>query len=279
MDPDRLGRFQLLQGLSPDDVWRSLYREYRWVYSQMNRRLREIFWPFFFYAELRTVTIAVRSLEREERLTMEATFGVSLLCEEIKSLFRTARSTASAVAGLERVLVELSASFAGLSDIYRSAGMRGFEKELVGRFLVYGAGRAKSPEIAGFFSQMIDARNLLALYKALRFESTSPGTYLPGGRIRETRLLEIQARGDLFRLGVMVRAFTGVEPSSLEPSQVETALYRGTTRTLRRRGIEPSGIGAVLDYLWRCSVEATNRSLLAAMKEADPGRKAEALVR
>ena len=32
---------------SPEGIWKVLIREFRWVYTQMNEKLREIFCPFF----------------------------------------------------------------------------------------------------------------------------------------------------------------------------------------------------------------------------------------
>ena len=41
------------------------------------------------------------------------------------------------------------------------------------------------------------------------------------------------------------------------------------TRLLRKAGRGPSGVGLILDYLWRCSLEATNLSILLYGSELD----------
>ncbi len=46
-----------------DSVWRNLMAEYQWVYSQMNQRLRDIFFSFFLYTELRTIFICLRHVD------------------------------------------------------------------------------------------------------------------------------------------------------------------------------------------------------------------------
>jgi vacuolar-type H+-ATPase subunit C/Vma6 len=50
---------------------------------------------------------------------------------------------------------------------------------------------------------------------------------------------------------------------------VELALYKGMTRWLRKEGREPFGAGPILDYLWSCSIEAMNLSVLYQGKDLE----------
>jgi vacuolar-type H+-ATPase subunit C/Vma6 len=47
-----------------------------------------------------------------------------------------------------------------------------------------------------------------------------------------------------------------------DPTLVELALYRGMTKWLKRAARDPFGVAPILDYLWRCSIEAMNLSVL-----------------
>ncbi|HLO24777.1 MAG TPA: hypothetical protein VK187_01600, partial [Geobacteraceae bacterium] len=60
----------------------------------------------------------------------------------------------------------------------------------------------------------------------------------------------------------LVNEVTGVRLERTEPAQVEHALYRGMTRWLKRAGRDPFGAAPILDYLWRCSLEAMNMNVL-----------------
>jgi hypothetical protein len=65
----------------------------------------------------------------------------------------------------------------------------------------------------------------------------------------------------------MIRKLTGIVIEQPDPSQVERALYQGMTRWLRKEGREPFGPASILDYLWRCSIEAMNLSVLHHTRE------------
>jgi vacuolar-type H+-ATPase subunit C/Vma6 len=47
-----------------------------------------------------------------------------------------------------------------------------------------------------------------------------------------------------------------------DPTKVEIALYKAITIFLKKEGREPFGIGPILDYLWKCSLEVMNLNVL-----------------
>jgi len=53
------------------------------------------------------------------------------------------------------------------------------------------------------------------------------------------------------------------EISAAGPVKVEATLYREITRTLKKESRDDLSIGPILDYLWRCSIEAMNLSILS----------------
>jgi vacuolar-type H+-ATPase subunit C/Vma6 len=124
------------------------------------------------------------------------------------------------------------------------------------------AERARDPLMARFFGRLIDSRNLMTLYKQLRLELPSTPAFIAGGTIPPAKLAETAKEGDLPAVGMLVREFTGITLERPEPTAIETALYRGMTRWLRKEGKDPFGIAQILDYLWQCSLEAMNASVL-----------------
>src|SRR5208282_6601518 len=72
----------------PEGIRRYLLKEFEWVYSRMNRTLREIFRPFFLYVELNTIFICLRYAKGKETGKIERTLSSSLLSKKIKEILR-----------------------------------------------------------------------------------------------------------------------------------------------------------------------------------------------
>ena len=247
---------------STEGIWRALLNEYRWVYYQMNGRLRNIFGPFFVYAELRTLFICFRSLKEMKRASVREMLSASLLSEELRKILSDSADEFTAAQAIEAKLRHLSGQFSGITEILRQKGLSGFEHELTKRYLSVIVGAGLNPVLQAFFMRLIDARNTLALAKLLKLETSAEHPFIPGGTIDTAKLKEIlenRSRSDLERL---LREMTGEEIASAENVKLEAALYRGITRSLKKEGRSPLSIGPILEYLWRCSIEAMNLSVL-----------------
>ncbi len=85
---------------------------------------------------------------------------------------------------------------------------------------------------------------------------------IPGGLVPEARLSAAAKSGDLIAVGSLTEELTGVPVERPDPTLVELALYRGITGWLKKAGRDPFGVAPILDYLWRCSIEAMNFSVL-----------------
>jgi vacuolar-type H+-ATPase subunit C/Vma6 len=129
-----------------------------------------------------------------------------------------------------------------------------------------------------FVRRIIDARNVLALYKSLRLASKDPSVFIGGGSIAVERLKDLQERDDLFSVITLVRQAAGLAIAAPDPTQVEVALYRGITRFLKQEGKDPLSTALVLEYLWRCSLEVTNLSVLLSAKDLDRESAAAELI-
>jgi vacuolar-type H+-ATPase subunit C/Vma6 len=254
---------------SPEGVWRNLLREYRWVYSQMNGQLRELFQPFFLYAELRTIFICLRHMNDQKAGSVEDLLSESLLSGKIREIFSLSADTRSAVQGLERAFLSLSERFGGLSGVLDAEGLRGVEQRLTNTYLTVIAKSELHPLMRTFFAKLIDSRNIMSVYKYLRLEQGTSPPFITGGTISEARLRAVLDKGDLFGVNSLVRDFSGVKLETPDPTKVEIALYKGITRFLKKEGREPFGAGPILDYLWKCSLEVMNLSVLFYGKDLE----------
>ncbi len=112
--------------------------------------------------------------------------------------------------------------------------------------------------------RLIDARNTLALAKLLKLETPAEHCFIPGGTIEtvkfsKRRFLKAGRQPDLERV---LREITGEETASAYHVKLEASIYRGITTSLKKEGRSPLSIGPILEYLWRCSIEAMNLSVL-----------------
>jgi hypothetical protein len=252
----------------PEGIRRYLMQEFGWVYSQMNSSLREIFRPFFLYVELGTIFICLRYAKGKEAGKIERILSLSLLSEKIKEILVGGEPLLSAVGGLEDCFTSLSSRFAGLRKVLEDTGLQGVELTLTTRYLEYTVCSKLHPVMKDFFISIVDSRNILSLYKYLRLNGKIAPPFIAGGRIDETMFKKIAEDKDLVAIGPLVRKLTGREP---EAANIEISLYRKVTRLLRKAGREPLSVGLILDYLWRCSLEATNLSVLFYGSEIDRG--------
>ncbi len=266
---DYLGSAQyqgFIRDRSAGGLWRSLLKEHGWVYGQLDGRGRTILAPYFLYAELKTIFVCLRFLQGEKEERPGEMLAASLLADDIKEVLAKG-AAADSVKDLERALVRWSSRFGGLSALYADKGLRGLEHELARRLIVVVLQSALHPVVQGFFRRIADARNILALFKAVHARSDRTDAYIQGGALAVERLQQLQERADPFAVIGLVREASGIAIADPGPTQVEVALYRGISKYLRAAGRDPLDVALVLEYLWRCSLEVTNLSLLLAGKD------------
>jgi len=263
---------------SADAVWRRLLKEYRWVYGQMNGRLRDTFSLFFLYAELGTICICLRRMKDKKSARLDELFAESLLSNELRKVCLSSSDSSIAIAAISRIFCRLSPAFVDLPHYFADEGLRGVERRLTDRFLEYAAQQKLHPLIKTFMVRMIDARNLIRLAVSVQQETVSTPDFIAFGSLPVEQLARIQQQRDLMAVGVLVQQYAGVKVELRDPSQVEHALYRATTWYLKQAGRDPLGVGTILDYLWRCSMEAMNLSILFYGKNVERDVLANELV-
>ena len=149
---------------------------------------------------------------------------------------------------------------------------------MTNQFLQYAVQQKLHPLIKAFMVRMIDARNLLRLAVSMQQETVSTPDFIAFGSLPMEQLVRVQQQRDLVAAGALVRQYAGVKVELQGPAQVEHALYRATTRYLKEAGRDPLDVGTILDYLWRCSIEAMNLSLLFFGKNVERDVLANELV-
>lgn len=264
---------------STEGIWKPLLAEYRWVYFQMNRNLRNIFGPFFVYTELRTLFICLRNLKEIKRTAVKEMLFVSLLSEELRQILSDSADELAAVRTIESKLRYLSGEFSGITEILRQKGLSGLEHELTKQYLSVITGAGLDPVLQEFFTRLIDARNALALTKLMKLDRPAEHSFIPGGTIYTERLRELLNSRSLPEMERLFREMTGEQIASADHVKLEAALYRGITRWLKKKGRSSLDTGPILDYLWRCSIEAMNLSVLCYTRGLEQDLVAAELVR
>lgn len=251
-------------GSSEEKSWSDLLREFAWIHRQMEHSLRATFAPVFLLFELKTLVLGLRNKAVENAAAVEALLGQSLLSAEVKEVLRAPGNARSTIADLASELAVAGEGFGHLAAVYAKSGLRGFENGLLRAFLEAAAGQRRHRVIDEFFVAFADLRNVIILYKHLRWEMDEPAPFVTGGRVEGVRLARILAQHSASDFDRLVKDVTGL-PAAAEAEDeaaLETVLLRAMTQQLRRTGRESEDIGVILDYLWRVYVQARNLAVL-----------------
>ncbi len=254
-----------------EEVWRSLLEELDWLYRQMNPKLRKTFVVVFLLFELKTVVLCLRCKLLPDSLAIERILAHSLLAEDLQRVLRHSADTRSAIAAITERFSAYAATFSGLESAYADKGMQGLEHGLLRGYLEAAPKRTRHPVIKQFLGLFIDLRNLMNLYKQLRWDIADGPQFISGGCISSSQFLQVLADKDLAGLDTLVRRVTDIQSLDAASSEgaVETVLLKYMTRMLHKRGREAEVVGPILDYVWRSYIQARNLALLHHRKDID----------
>lgn len=253
---------------SDEAVWTSLQRELVWVYAQMEQRTRVILAPLFLYLELRTIIICLRLRSAGEEGDVAGLFRFSLLGAKAKAILQRETDIPELVAGLDRLFEDAGFAGTGFVKAYREGGLAAFEERLAKFYLEQTAHARLHPVLAEFFCRLIDMKNLMILIKHRRWRIAAPPSFIVGGKLRVAHLQEAARAPELTGASRLFRRIAGTEADSTA-ANVESLLLATISRMARKAGREAEGVGLVIDYLWRCSMQARNLSLLVHCPEID----------
>lgn len=253
---------------SDEAVWTSLQRELAWIYAQMEQRTRTAFAPLFLYLELRTIILSLRRRAAGDEGEMAELFRFSLLSARVRGILQGNNAVPAIVAGLAKLFGRIAETGTGFTKVYRDGGVAAFEERLANFYLEQTAHTRLHPVLAEFFSRLIDVKNLVIVAKHRRWRIVAPPSFIGGGKLRASHLLDAARAPGTTDAARLLRRITGTE---VDPTagNVESLLLSAISRMTRRAGRETEGTGLILDYLWRCSMQARNLSLLVHGPEID----------
>ncbi len=246
-----------IAGESPVEIWRHLSREYRWIYIQMNGTLRSIFRRFFIYSELRTIFMCLRYKKGEYEKIKEL-LCFSLLSDDLKELLRGDPDMMTAIKGIEDAFLSISDRFGGLKEMFMKDGLRGLEQGSTNVYLENTIDSKLHHTIRDFFVYIIDSKNIIAVYKHIRWKMHDYPSFINGGSVKEARLRRIFERQDISGIASLVQKLTGIITDAVN---IENSLLKGISRFLRKTAKDPLCIGVILDHLWGCYVETVETGI------------------
>jgi len=246
-----------------EEIRIGMLREFQWVYNQMNKKLKEIFKPFFIYFEIKTLTACLRyKMKNEPVKEIESLLSFSLLPEGIKGHLKTGEELPAAVEYFEEETSLFSSGIRGLKNVFLKEGLKGVEERLFRSCLEKIIHSSLHPVIRNFFVFTIDSRNIIALYKHLQWDITSMPYFIQGGSIMKSQFEKAAQSKELSGISELVHRLTGHDTEGQSLSKIETLLRTLMTKQIRTMMRDNSDIGLILDYLWRRFIEAQNLSII-----------------
>jgi vacuolar-type H+-ATPase subunit C/Vma6 len=270
---------ELISEFSMEGVWKRLLKEYRWVYMQMNKSLRNIFQAFFEYTEIKTLTACLRFKTAEGNKTgLNKLLSDSLLSDDIKQSFIRERGIPPLLEEIKKELPFIVGTKESLKNIFLEEGLSGLEQKITQRYLEEMMRTGLHPLLRSFFVFLIDIKNIISLYKNLRWEIRAQPLFIQGGSIPVSQLSRAVHTNLISDISLLTRKISGQNIEEPSPSTLEPTLLAGLTKKTRKMSREHPGIGILLDYLWRCNVEAQNISILLHGRDMERGALKEELI-
>jgi vacuolar-type H+-ATPase subunit C/Vma6 len=259
-------------GTTDESIWRALLEEFEWLYRQMDRSLRRCFAPVFMLFELKTIVLCVRNKTVQRTAEFERLLERSLLSDRLQQALRESPDVRSTVSAVVELLATVAPDLRALETDYAEEGLRGFENGLMRGYLAQVSATRMLPAIREFFAAFIDLRNLMILYKHLRWEIAGEAVFIRGGTLEPSRFVQAAARKELAGLEALAQEVTGSKdvPAAASEGALETVLLRRMTQQLRKAGRESEDVGLILDYVWRSYVQARNLAVLHHAGDLEP---------
>lgn len=216
-------------------IWEALLRELEWLHAQMNRHLRETFAPLFALFEIKTIVLCMRNRALGRTGEIARLLEHSLLAGPVKRELSDPSKAAAWTARSENALMRVFLEETAAGDL--------------------------EPALKAFFTLFIDLRNLMLIYKRLRWTLAEPCPFITGGSIELSLLENVR---DETALDELLWRVTGLETVSVAASEgaLESILLRNLTRQLLKRRRAADDAALIVAYVWRLYVQARNEAIL-----------------
>jgi hypothetical protein len=259
-------------GVTDDVIWTGLLRELGWLRTQMSSRLRASLDPVVGLFELKTVVLCLRDKAARRGADIERLLADSQVSDDLRRALLREADVREAIAAIDAALAPAEGGALSLQRSYAEAGLKGFETRLTRQYLERVALARLRPGVRRFFAFFVDLRNLMTLYKQLRWGADDAEAYIAGGTIEIARMQQIGARKDAAGLDLLVRKLAGrtAPPVATAEGALESILLRSLTSEVRRIAGEGDEVSLVLDYAWRVYIHARSRSILLHAANLDP---------
>jgi hypothetical protein len=249
---------------SPDDaatdehIWSRFLDELSWLFRQMDARMRAANAPVFGLFEMKTIVLCLRNASLDRVEPRRRLLQRSLLAPAVREILGRHRPVGAIVAALGPALGGLSRAFDDLDSRYFEAGLKGCEDALMRMYLEAVMAARLAPPARHFLARFIDFRNLMALYKHLRWELKGPVVLIHGGTTDVAAFRDALVDEDGAALDALIVRATGVRISAATEIGVETKLLTALSNELNRARRQRGGDWLVPDYVWRAYVHARN---------------------
>lgn len=242
-----------------EHIWRGFLEEQAWLFRQMDEGLREANAPLLGLFEMKTIVLCLRNASLDRVAVQQRLLERSLLSAELRDILGQRRQVGAIVAALGGALGGLSRAFLEIDSRYFEAGLRGCEDALMRVYLEAVTGTRVAPPARAFLTRFIDLRNVMALYKHLRWDLKGPVVLIGGGTIDTPVFRDVVAREDRDALDALIARATGIRLTAA-PSEIgiETRLLAALGNELRRARRERGGDWLVPEYMWGAYVHTRN---------------------
>jgi len=255
-------------GLTPDTsderIWEALLNELEWLYGQMDRTLRECLASVFVLLELKTIVLCLRNKEAGRVTEIDTLLTHTLLADSLRQVLRGQSDVRSSITTLIETTEGALPGLREAATSYADHGLRGFEDSLMRGYLAHTVTTQLHPLIQQFLRAFIDLRNVMILYKQLRWGVEDAGVFIEGGMFELSRLVQLLASKELNSWEELAKEATALKvmPAATSEGALETVLLTSLTQRLRQIGRDKDGVGLILDYIWRIYVHARNLAVL-----------------
>ena len=251
-------------GVSDERIWQALLAEFEWLYGQMDRALRRRVEPVFMLFELKTIVLCVRNKAAHRATEIDGLIGQSLLGAPLRQALQGERGVPATIAAVTAVIGAVAPLAREAADGYASGGLRGFEDGLMRGYLAHVATAPLDAAVRRFFEAFTDLRNVMILYKQMRWGIADPAAFIRGGTLDPVvfeRALASKRPAVVAEVASRATGLKSLPPAATEGS-IETVLLSTLARRLHLAARAGGTVEVVIDYLWRKYVEARNSAVL-----------------
>jgi hypothetical protein len=261
-----------------EQIWRAFLDELGWLYRQMDARLRDANAPLFALFEMKTIVLCLRNAALDRVQSQRRLLERSLLSAPLRDILGQRRHVGAIVAALGGALGNLSRAFLELDSRYFEAGLKGCEDALMRIYLESLTDTSLPKPTRHFLTRFTDVRNLMALYKHLRWEMEGPVVLIHGGTIDVAAFRDAVIANDRAALDALVVRAAGVQISAETEIGIETRLLAALRADLKRARREHGGDWLVPEYMWSAYVHARNLAVRHHAAGLEPAAVARELI-